>query len=102
MVGDAFGEITERLRRLTVQIRTRGDGSGSGIVWRADGLVLTNAHVLREKQVEVELWDGRRFPATVAKADRRADLASLKVETQGLPSAVAGDSGTLRAGELVI
>src|SRR5579871_3064239 len=102
MVGDAFGEITEGLRRLTVQVRTRGDGSGSGIVWSADGLVLTNAHVLREKQVEVEFWDGRRFPATVAKKDRRVDLASLKVETRGLASAVAGDSDALRPGELVI
>jgi serine protease Do len=102
MMGDAFGEITERLRRFTVQVRTGGNSCGSGVVWSTDGQVLTNAHVLRESRFEVELWDGRRFPARVLKKDRRADLASLRVETQDLPSAVPGDSDALRPGELVI
>ncbi len=63
-----FGEIAERLRRSTVQVfdgeSARGRkarGGGSGVIWRADGAVLTNAHVARSDAAEVELWDGRRF-----------------------------------------
>src|SRR4051812_19887111 len=63
-----FGEIAERLRRSTVQVipdeggRQRGQRSGgSGIVWSSDGLIVTNAHVARTAEADVELWDGRRL-----------------------------------------
>jgi serine protease Do len=102
MAGDGFGEVTERLRRFTVQVRASRGGSGSGIVWRADGLVVTNAHVLREGAAQVEFWNGRRTAARVLKSDRRRDLVFLQVEGGGLPFAVPGDSDALRPGELVI
>ncbi len=105
MFPDGFGELAEGLRRSTVQVITagRGDrGSGSGVIWNADGMIVTNAHVAREGQAQVELWDGRRFNADVAVTDVRRDLASLRINARGLPAAVAGDSSSLRAGELVI
>src|SRR4051812_36230876 len=55
-------EIAERLRRATAQVFSGGRGSGSGVVWSEDGLVVTNAHVARESAVSVELSDGRRLP----------------------------------------
>jgi serine protease Do len=101
-----FGEVAERLRRSTVQVQTGQGGpawgAGSGVIWDADGLIITNAHVAREKTARVELWDGRSFPATVVTRDPRRDLASLRIEAGGLPAATAGDSGALRVGELVV
>jgi len=98
-----FGEIAERLRRSTVQVfPDRRGGAGSGVVWAADGLIVTNAHVARTDSADVELWDGRRFPARVASRDPRRDLAALRIAAAGLPGAMPGDSQALRPGELVI
>jgi serine protease Do len=97
-----FGEVTETLRRSTVQVRTGRNGSGSGIIWTAGGQVITNAHVVRANGIQIELWNGRQLSARLLKKDQRRDLASLAVEGDGLPSAAAGDSDSLRAGEIVI
>jgi serine protease Do len=99
-----FGDIAERLRRSTVQIVNGADrGRGSGIIWSAGGLILTNAHVARTSQAEIELWDGRRFQARVASRDPRHDLATLRiVDSPALEPATPGDSTALRPGELVI
>lgn len=98
-----FGEVAERLRRSTVQVHSRaGSGSGSGVIWASDGLVVTNAHVARSANLEVELWDGRRLPARVLNRDARRDLASLRVAAASLDAAAAGNSSSLRPGELVI
>ena len=102
MLGDAFGEVTERLRRITVQVFAGAGSRGSGIVWREDGQIVTNAHVLHGSSVQVELWNGRQLAGRVRKTDRRRDLASLDVDADGLTSAVPGDSDALRPGELVI
>jgi serine protease Do len=102
MLGDAFGEVTERLRRITVQVLAGETSRGSGVVWSGNGEVVTNAHVLRERPIQVELWNGRRLVAHVHKADHRRDLASLRVDADGLSSAIPGDSDGLRPGELVI
>jgi serine protease Do len=98
-----FGEVSERLRRSTVRVSSgRRDGFGSGVIWNAAGLVLTNAHVATHRESQVELWDGRRFPARVTTRDPRRDLAILRIAAPGLDAATPGDSGALRAGELVI
>jgi len=99
-----FGEIAERLRRSTVQVGASDPrrGSGSGVVWNSDGLILTNAHVARASEMQVELWDGRRLEARVIDRDSRRDLASLRIAAPGLEAVTPGDSGALRAGELVI
>jgi serine protease Do len=99
-----FGEIAERLRRSTVQVfpHGHGKGGGSGVVWSSDGLIVTNAHVARSGEAEVELWDGRRFRARVAARDPRRDLATLRISAAGLETATPGDSTVVRPGELVI
>ncbi len=97
-----FGEVAERLRRSTVEVHLRGvPGGGSGIVASADGRIVTNAHVARGK-VTVRLWDGREFPAELIARDPRRDLASLQIDAPDLHAATFGDSGALRAGELVM
>jgi len=98
-----FGEVAERLRRSTVQVHSHsGRGSGSGVIWSADGLIVTNAHVARQGGLEVELWDGRRLPARLLARDVRRDLASVRVAAASLDAAAPADSSTLRPGELVI
>jgi serine protease Do len=102
-VRDGFGEVVERLRRSTVQVKAGRNGGGSGVVWSPGGQIVTNAHVVEGAGgVEVELWDGRRFTARIGKRDRRRDLALLEVDASGLPAAASGDSNALRVGELVI
>src|SRR5947207_12200930 len=108
MTVPGFGEIAERLRRSTVHVQTHGQshsrprGGGSGVIWSADGVIVTNSHVMHDTRAKVSLWDGRTLDATLAFRDTRRDLASLKVETADLPAATCGDSSALRAGELVI
>ena len=105
MKPPGFGELAEQLRRSTVQVATGGRGeagSGSGVIWDGGGLIVTNAHVVRGGTPQVELWDGRTFPATVEARDDRRDLASLRVGARRLPAATAGDSSTLRPGEMVM
>jgi serine protease Do len=103
-VRGTLGDVVEKLRRSTVQIRAHRNGSGSGVIWAQDGQIITNAHVVESSvgPVEVELWDGRLVPGRIVKRDRRRDVAALRVEAPGLPAAPVGDSNTLRAGELVI
>lgn len=76
---------------------------GSGFVISSDGYVLTNAHVIDgADEVTVRLTDKREFKAKVVGADRRTDVALLKIEANGLPVAKIGDPAQLKAGEWVL
>ena len=101
-----FGEIAERLRRSTVQVSIGGRGrqssGGSGVVFQADGAILTNAHVARNDAPEVELWNGERFPARVLSRDGRRDLALLRIQRAALEPASFADSAAVRPGEFVV
>ena len=78
-------------------------GLGSGFIISQDGYVLTNAHVVAEAdEVVVKLTDKREFKAKVLGADKRTDVALLKIEASGLPVAKLGDPNKLRVGEWVI
>lgn len=102
MAFTGFGEVAEQLRRSTVLVQPGGRGSGSGVIWSSNGTIITNAHVARGSQCQVQLWNGRELTATVASRDPRRDLAELRVDAQDLPAAVPADSSRLRPGELAI
>jgi S1-C subfamily serine protease len=75
-------------------------GAGAGIVWRADGLILTNNHVLGRGSVTVTLNDGQPFPAKTLAREPDFDLALLEIPLSGLtPLPPAADK--IRIGELV-
>ncbi len=77
-------------------------GNGSGFVV-AQGLMLTNSHVIRSAhQLQVTFADGRKFPAQLVGEDVDTDLALLRVPADDGPSAPLGDSQKLRVGQLVI
>src|SRR5438067_902289 len=78
-------------------------GVGSGFIISDDGFVLTNAHVVEgADDVIVTLTDRREFKAKVLGADKRSDVALLKVDARNLPSLRMGDSNKIRVGEWVI
>ena len=84
-LGRELAELASALRRSTVEVHTRGSGAGSGIIWSANGLIVTNAHVARAEHLTVVLWDGRELEGTVTAHDTRRDLATVTVDTSGNP-----------------
>lgn len=76
---------------------------GSGFIISADGYILTNAHVVdAADEITVKLNDKREFKAKVIGADRRTDIALLKIEATGLQAVRFGDPGRLKVGEWVL
>jgi len=100
-LASGLAAIAERLIRSTVQVHAGKVGAGSGVIWQADGLIVTNAHVAREP-ARVALPDGRAMKGRVLAWDRASDLAAIAVDAHDLPAVVVGDSGGLRVGELVV
>jgi|HubBroStandDraft_6_1064221.scaffolds.fasta_scaffold332005_2 serine protease Do len=98
----SFGEIAENLRRSTVLIHAGARGNGSGVIWSSDGIIVTNAHVVRRAQLRVQLWDARELDATLLSSDRVRDIATLRVNAKNLPAASSADSSRVRPGELAI
>jgi len=120
-LSDFIHGTAERLKPALVQLRTRRPvdatseqepqpgtpeerrSSGSGFVIRQDGYIVTNEHVVSgAERIQVKLSDGRRFEARLVGLDERVDLALIKIEATGLPTAALGDSNRLRVGEFVL
>jgi len=99
LFGEPFFELGPR------ETERREVGWGSGFIVSANGLILTNRHVVLDEAADytVVLNDGREFPAKVLARDRVRDLAVLKIETEALlPTVKLGDSANLRIGQTVI
>ncbi len=78
-------------------------GQGSGFIVSPDGVILTNAHVVRgADEVSVKLTDRREFRAQVLGRDDKTDIAVLKIDASGLPTLPLGSSQALKAGEWVL
>jgi serine protease Do len=78
-------------------------GVGSGFVLTADGFIMTNAHVVEgADEVLVTLTDKREFKAKIIGADKRSDVAVVKIEATGLPAVKVGDVSRLKVGEWVM
>jgi len=78
-------------------------GQGSGFIISADGLVLTNAHVVEgADEVTVVLADRRELKAKVVGLDETTDVAVLRVQAKGLPTLAVGDAEALKVGEWVL
>ncbi|WP_169169028.1 MULTISPECIES: DegQ family serine endoprotease [unclassified Acidovorax] len=78
-------------------------GVGSGFILSADGYVMTNAHVVEgAEEVLVTLTDKREFKAKIVGADKRTDVAVVKIEATGLPAVKIGELSRLKVGEWVM
>ncbi len=85
------------------QDEERPRGVGSGFVLTADGFIMTNAHVVEgADEVMVTLPDKREFKAKIIGADKRTDVAVVKIEATGLPAVKVGDVSRLKVGEWVM
>jgi len=77
-------------------------GLGSGFIISSDGLILTNAHVVADAtEINVKLTDRREFEAKVLGADKRTDIAVLKIQAKNLPAVKLGKASDLKVGEWV-
>lgn len=78
-------------------------GSGSGVIIREDGYIVTNNHVIDgADKIEVTLTNNQTYPAVLVGTDPATDVALLKIDASGLPVIPFGDSSKLRLGEWVI
>jgi len=113
VIGPAVVNVTSsrRVRSLADEIASlRGESQeavtnesvGSGVIVEADGLIITNYHVVaRSDDIGVALADGRRFEAELVGADAATDLAVLRIDATDLPKAEWGDSDSIEVGEMV-
>src|SRR5215475_12430823 len=95
--------IVEHVRPSLVQLRNGRRGMGAGTVWQADGLIVTNAHVVRHRALQATLPDGRTVPAHLVATDTDHDLAVLHVvATTGLTAITPAEPGALQPGHWVL
>ncbi|MFH1519277.1 MAG: Do family serine endopeptidase [Candidatus Omnitrophota bacterium] len=93
--GEFFGGFPER------EYERRG--LGSGVIVDKEGYILTNEHVISgASEVKVKLSDGREFDAEIKGADKRSDLAVIKIDAKGLPEIKLGNSDDLQIGKWVV
>ncbi|MFM7233039.1 MAG: trypsin-like peptidase domain-containing protein [Flavobacteriales bacterium] len=79
------------------------EGSGSGVIISADGYIITNNHVVEgADKLQVTLNNNKDYEATVVGRDPSTDIAVIKIEEQGLPAIVWGNSDEIRIGQWVI
>ncbi|MCX7799643.1 MAG: trypsin-like peptidase domain-containing protein, partial [Fimbriimonadales bacterium] len=117
LMDQTFADLVSRLEPSVVHIRTEGRGNsqgpfdfggvagvGSGVIYRPDGWIVTNDHVVNGfEKVTVVLSDGREFPGKVVRADDRTlDLALVKIDAKDLMAARFGDSRLVRPGQFAI
>lgn len=102
----AIVEVVQKVGPSVVSIGTRsvfGEGAGSGFIVSGDGFVVTNDHVVGNAEaVEVIMTDGRRFVARRIGSDKATDLAVLRLDERGLPTAPFGKSQDLKVGQLCV
>ena len=101
--NDPFSEFFRRFQMPLPRGDVPTQGQGSGFIVSADGMVLTNAHVVADaEEVIVKLIDKREFKAKVIGLDKPSDVAVLKIDAKNLPVVRIGDPKMSRVGEWVI
>jgi serine protease Do len=100
---DPFYEFFRRFQPPAEADNAPTRGTGSGFIVKAEGVVLTNAHVVADaSEVTVKLKDKREFKATVLGIDKLSDVAVLKIDAKDLPTVKIGDPKNSRVGEWVV
>jgi len=105
---------TRSMQHLSVDDETRerfggrelyrlSSDDGSGVILSEDGYILTNHHVIAmARTIRIALWDGRTVPATIVGSDPATDLAVLKINLTGLPTAPIADNPAVQVGDVVL
>ena len=98
-------EIGPELQRIMGRqyVRRNSRDMGSGVLIREDGYILTNNHVVSNvSNIQVGLWDGRFASAEIVGSDPATDLAVLRVDLNGLPTAPLAMDSAPRVGDVVL
>jgi len=99
----AVAGVAETVGPAVCAVTTDGKGLGSGVVISPDGLLVTNAHVVRDSTtVELRFADARKLSGRVIGSDPDTDLALVKAAGDGLATARLGDSSRLKRGQIAI
>lgn len=105
-IGVDVVNISNTVRPAIVLVSVQGPqglSSGSGVMFRSDGHLLTNAHVIEgATAVRITTQDGQTYPATIVGEDPLTDIAVLKVDMDGAPVAVLGTAKSLQVGEWAV
>lgn len=101
-INNTLFAISGEVGRCLVQVTNGHRGAGAGIIWDPDGLVITNAHVVRRHSPKVILPGHQVVPARILAIDPDNDLAALSVDAGNLPAARPGSSRDLKAGQWVM
>jgi len=105
-----ISEVAQKVAPAVVGISNKAEGagnasedSGSGIIFKSDGFIITNYHVIEgATEIKVKLSNDNVLKAIVIGTDARSDLAVIKVEANNLPIAKFGDSSKVKVGDLAI
>jgi S1-C subfamily serine protease len=101
-LSNATADVVEKVASSVVSVSC-GIARGSGVVWSADGYILTCSHVIgRRRSIMVGLGDGNTLEAKVVGSDSYADVALLKIDGKALEPVEVGDSENLKAGQFVL
>lgn len=100
-LSDQMADTVESVAPSIVRVGGRRRMGASGVVWAADGVIVTASHVVRREEVSVGLPGGQKVSAAVVGHDPTTDLAVLRVEAGDL-TAAAWDDSNLRVGQLVL
>src|SRR5512136_1705680 len=102
-LSNEMASVVEDAGQSVVRVMARRRLPASGVVWSADGVVVTAHHVIeRDENIEVGLPDGRTVAAALAGRDPTTDLAVLRAEASGLKAPKWAEPNDLRVGHLVL
>lgn len=102
LINLELSALVSQARQSLVKVSDGRYGAGAGTIWHADGLILTNAHVVRQGAIEVTLPNQQKLPARVLAYSAEDDLAALGVEAHNLPTIELGQANSLQPGQLVL
>lgn len=98
----AIESIIERVQNCLVVIQDGHRGVGAGVVWRSDGLIVTNSHVLVGQNPKITLQDGKVDTAVLVAKNPCIDLALIQLENETPPPALIADSRSVRVGQFAL
>lgn len=102
-LSQGMASLVEQSDSKVVRVDARQRLPGSGVIWSADGLIVTSHHVVeREEQIQIGFADGKTVDATLIGRDPGADLAVLRANASGLTPATWLDASELRVGHLLL
>jgi serine protease Do len=101
-LDNQMADTLQRVRRSLVQVQNGRWGAVAGIIWKSEGVILTNSHVVGRSSLKVTLYDGSQHEAHLLQRSSDLDLALIKVDAGRLPPALIADSHALRVGNIAL